>query len=91
MLCLIEWTFASYMGISNSLPVTGYIKMVDVWMIAIMSYPFLIIVLQCSLEVKRNYFFSRGSDLTTPNVCLSVSPSVSQQFVKLYRIDYNSL
>ena len=51
ILRIIELTFASYMGISNSLPVTGYIKMVDVWMIAIMSYPFLIIVLQCFLEV----------------------------------------
>ena len=42
------------MGISNSLPVTGYIKMVDIWMITTMTYPFSVIVLQCALEVLIN-------------------------------------
>ena len=41
------------MGISNSLPVTGYIKMVDIWMITTMAYPFSVIVLHCALEVSK--------------------------------------
>ena len=35
------------MGISQSLPVTGYIKMIDIWMIFTMSYPFVVITLHC--------------------------------------------
>ena len=33
------------MGISQSLPMTGYIKMIDIWMIFTMSYPFVVITL----------------------------------------------
>ena len=44
----------SFMGVYNSLPETGYIKMVEIWMIFTMSYPFLVILLQCSLEVSIN-------------------------------------
>ena len=40
------------MGISNELPVTGYIKMVDVWMIFSISYPFTEITLHSLKEVK---------------------------------------
>ena len=40
------------MGISQSLPRTGIIKMVDIWMIFTMSYPFLVIAFHCTLEVK---------------------------------------
>ena len=37
----------SFMGISQSLPMTGYIKMIDIWMIFTMSYPFVVISLHC--------------------------------------------
>ena len=37
----------SFMGISQSLPTTGYIKMIDIWMIFTMSYPFVVITLHC--------------------------------------------
>ena len=39
------------MGISQSVPRTGYIKMVDVWMIFTMFYPFFVIACHCALEV----------------------------------------
>ena len=35
------------MSISDSLPMTGYIKMIDIWMIFTMSYPFVVITLHC--------------------------------------------
>ena len=39
------------MGIAQSLPRTGTVKMVDIWMIFTMSYPFLVIAFNCALEV----------------------------------------
>ena len=42
----------SFMGISQSLPMTGYIKMIDIWMIFTMSNPFLVISLHCLQQVK---------------------------------------
>ena len=41
------------MGISNSLPMTGYIKLIDIWMIFTMSYPFIVISLHCMKEVAE--------------------------------------
>ena len=35
------------MAISDSLPMTGYIKMIDIWMMFTMSYPFVVITLHC--------------------------------------------
>ena len=46
------------MGISQSLPKTGYIKMIDIWMIFTMSYPFLVIFLYSCLEVTLYLFIS---------------------------------
>ena len=45
------------MGISSMLPTTGYIKMIDIWMIFTMAYPFLIISLHCIKEVCWNFLF----------------------------------
>ena len=41
----------SFFGINQSLPVTGYIKMIDLWMIFALSYPFFVITLHSLLEV----------------------------------------
>ena len=41
------------MGISESLPMTGYIKMIDIWMIFTISYPFIVITLQCLKDVAE--------------------------------------
>ena len=40
------------MGISQSLPESGNVKMVDVWMIFTISYPFFVIACHSALEVK---------------------------------------
>ena len=40
------------MGISQFLPVTGYIKMIDIWMIFTISYPFIVITLHCFQKVS---------------------------------------
>ena len=41
------------MGISSTLPSTGYIKMIDIWMIFTMTYPFFIIIIHSLKEVVR--------------------------------------
>ena len=40
------------MGISEELPRTGYIKMIDIWTIFALSYPFSVIALYSALEVQ---------------------------------------
>ena len=62
------------MGISQSVPRTGYIKMVDVWIIFTMFYPFIVIACHCALEVI--FFEVSGSvrSSRSGNLCLSVHP-----------------
>ena len=50
------------MGISNELPVTGYIKMVDVWMIFSISYPFIEITLHSMKEVQ-DYIYAYSNPI----------------------------
>ena len=40
------------MGISQTLPPTGYLRMFDIWMVFTMSYPFFVIAFHSLLEVK---------------------------------------
>ena len=41
------------MGLSQSLPVTSYIKMIDIWMLFTMTIPFLEVVLHTTNEYKN--------------------------------------
>ena len=43
----------SFLGISNSLPQTGAIKMIDVWLIFTMLYPFMSVMLHSLAQVNR--------------------------------------
>ena len=42
------------MGLSQSLPVTSYIKMIDIWMLFTMTIPFLEVVLHTTHEMFKN-------------------------------------
>ena len=42
------------MGISQSLPSTAYIKMIDIWMLFTMTIPFLEVVLHTTHEMYKN-------------------------------------
>ena len=44
----------SFIGVSQSLPMTAYIKMIDVWMIFTMMYPFCVVTLYSVMEVLKN-------------------------------------
>ena len=43
----------SFLGLSQSLPVTSYIKMIDIWMLFTMTVPFLEVVLHTTNEVFK--------------------------------------
>ena len=44
----------SFLGLSQSLPVTSYIKMIDIWMLFTMIIPFLEVVLHTTHEVFKD-------------------------------------
>ena len=44
----------SFIGVSQSLPMTAYIKMIDVWMIFAMMYPFCVVTLYSVMEALKN-------------------------------------
>ena len=48
------FTFLSFIGVSKSLPTTAYIKMIDIWMIFTMFYPFCMVTLYSVMELIRN-------------------------------------
>ena len=41
----------SYLGLSDTLPVTSYFKMIDIWMLFTMIVPFLEVIHQTTIEV----------------------------------------
>merc|ERR1712156_982791 len=42
-----------FLGLSQSLPVTSYIKMIDIWMLFTMTVPFLEVILHTTNEVFK--------------------------------------
>ena len=49
-----------FLGLSQSLPVTSYIKMIDIWMLFTMTIPFLEVVLHTTNEVSKRPRASHG-------------------------------
>ena len=43
----------SFIGVSQSLPMTAYIKMIDIWMIFAMMYPFCVVSLYSVMEALK--------------------------------------
>ena len=52
--CIYNNSYFSFLGLSQSLPVTSYIKMIDIWMLFTMTIPFLEVVLHTTHEVFKN-------------------------------------
>ena len=46
--------FFRFLGISQSLPVTSYVKMIDIWMIFTMSVPFIEVGLHAGYELLKH-------------------------------------
>ena len=45
--------YPSFIGVSQSLPKTAYIKMIDVWMIFTIFYPFCVVMLYAMQELLQ--------------------------------------
>ena len=45
--------FCRFLGLSQNVPVTSYIKMVDIWMLFTMTIPFLEVVYHTSNEMSK--------------------------------------
>ena len=63
------------MGISNSLPLTGYIKMIDIWMIFTMSYPFIVIMLHCLQKVSVERVRMEHENITDKGISPNIYPN----------------
>ena len=46
--------FFSFIGVSSSLPMTAYTKMIDIWMIITMMYPFSVVTLYSVMEFMKD-------------------------------------
>ena len=52
MICSF-FLFCSFLGLSQSVPVTSYVKMIDIWMLFTMTVPFLEVVYHTTNEVFK--------------------------------------
>ena len=50
---ILDRMFCRFLGLSQSVPVTSYIKMVDIWMLFTMTIPFLEVVYHTSNEMSK--------------------------------------
>ena len=60
----------SFIGVSRSLPITAYIKMVDIWMISTMMYPFSVVTLYSVLEGMKKDDLTRKDPTRVINLML---------------------
>ena len=78
------------MGLSQTLPVTSYFKMIDIWMLFTMTVPFLEVVLHTTKEVFKKSI-SAHSCLNTPVNVVNVKPAQDQEMVGEVKNDNNIL
>ena len=76
------------MGLSETLPVTSYFKMIDIWMLFIMIVPFLEVVLHTTNEMfkksKANQLFPKKR----VNV-VTVQPAENQEAMEEVQTSYS--
>ena len=64
----------SFLGISQSLPSTSYIKLIDIWMIFTMIYPFAETVLVCLKDVvKERTVVVKGENIDTEFLTINLN------------------
>ena len=78
------------MGLTQTLPVTSYIKMIDIWMLFTMTVPFLEVVFHTTNEVFRN---SRvlPSCLNKQVDVVIVKPAEDQEVVEEVKTDNKTI
>ena len=79
------------MGLSQTLPVTSYFKMIDIWMLFTMTVPFLEVVLHTSKEVLKK---SRATQLSFQKKrvdVVNVKPAEDQEVMEATKNGSNIL
>ena len=65
-----------FINVSNNLPKTSYMKMIDVWLLFNLLYPFLVVLLHTYMDTLRNQEETgmNNADLDTKMVGIIISP-----------------
>ena len=71
---------SSFLGISQSLPSTSYIKLIDIWMIFTMIYPFAETVLVCLKDVVKERTVVVKGEIDDHNFTLSINFVANELF-----------
>ena len=70
------------MGLSQTLPVTSYFKMIDIWMLFTMTVPFLEVVLHTSREMFKKSRATQLSFLKKRVDVVNVKPAEDEEVVE---------
>ena len=79
------------MGLSETLPVTSYFKMIDIWMLFTMTVPFLEVVLHTSKEVFKKSRATQLSFLKKRVDVVNVKPAEDQEVMEATKNGSNIL
>ena len=79
------------MGLSQTLPVTSYFKMIDIWMLFTMTVPFLEVVLHTSKEMFKKSGATQLSFLKKRVDVVNVKPAEDQEVMEATKNGSNIL
>ena len=79
------------MGLSQTLPVTSYFKMIDIWMLFTMTVPFLEVVLHTSKEMFKKSGATQLSILKKRLDVVNVKPAEDQEVMEATKNGSNIL
>ena len=79
------------MGLSQTLPVTSYFKMIDIWMLFTMTVPFLEVVLHTSKEMFKKSRATQLSSLKKRVDVVNVKPAEDQEVMEATKNGSNIL
>ena len=76
----------SFLGLSQSLPVTSYVKMIDIWMLFTMTVPFLEVVMHTTNEAFKQPRMGHFSTKRQVNVVTVKSAKEADEEEKVLRL-----
>ena len=87
----MNFLICSFMGLSQTLPVTSYFKMIDIWMLFTMTVPFLEVVLHTSKEMFKKSRATQLSFLKKRVDVVNVKPAEDQEVMEATKNGSNIL
>ena len=84
-----------FINVSNNLPKTSYMKMIDVWLLSNLLYPFIIVLLHTYMDTLRNdeerEINHHGRTITVDDDKIEEGFKIKVQYLNLYNILFLSL